>query len=92
MEFFELARLLDSVVDEDNARVQQKYGPQVQKMMASKKLKASGALVGMPGAFFVLDVDAPEDIMMFFGKTMLQNFDLKLYPSMPMEKLGEVFA
>ncbi|MGZ4885637.1 MAG: hypothetical protein ACXV5N_09995 [Halobacteriota archaeon] len=61
-------------------------------MMASDKLKASGALVGLRGAFFVLDVDAPEDILMFFGYTMLQNFDVKVYPMMPMEKLGKVFA
>lgn len=76
MQFFVLAKLFDSVTGEESARLQQEYGPQVQKMTASEKLKASGALVGMRGAFFALDVDAPEDIMTFFGKTMTQNFDL----------------
>ncbi|MGZ7162526.1 MAG: hypothetical protein ACXVI8_07740 [Halobacteriota archaeon] len=92
MEFFVLVKAFDSVVGEEAARVQRMYGQQMQRMMASGKLKASGALVGMRGAFFVLDADAPEDILMFLGNTMLQNFDVKVYPTMPVAKLGEIFA
>ncbi len=93
MEFFVLLRVYETVMGEEVARAQREFGPEwLKEVMTSGKVKASGALIGRRGAFLIIDADAPEDIMRLFNPKMLQYFDMKVYPTMPLARLGEVFG
>jgi len=92
MQFLVIARVLETVVGPDDARVRRELGPEIQRIMASGKVAASGTFAGMRGGFFLIDVDAPEDIFKTLGKVIVENFHVDIYPIMPFAKLGEVFA
>lgn len=92
MQFLVIARVLETVVGPDDVRVRRELGPEIQRIMASSKIATSGTFAGIRGGFFLIDVDAPEEIFMTLGKVIVENFHVDIYPIMPFAKLGEVFA
>ena len=68
MQFLVIARVLETVVGPDDARVRRELGPEIQRIMASGKIAASGTFAGMRGGFFLIDVEAPEDILRPSGR------------------------
>ncbi len=51
-----------TVVLDDDKRVRDAVGPQLQRLMQSDKVREAGILSGKRGGFFLVDIDAPEEI------------------------------
>ena len=63
MEVFVTLEAYDTVIDREQVmRTRQVGGHQMQQMLESGKLKASGMFADARGAFFVLDVDSSEEL------------------------------
>jgi hypothetical protein len=58
---FLVRRVLGTVVGPDDARVQCELGPEIQRIMASERVEASGAFAGTRGDP-PINTNAPEDI------------------------------
>jgi hypothetical protein len=92
MQFLVIVRVLETAVGPDDARVRRELGPAIQRILASGKIAASGTFAGIRCGFFLINVDAPEDIFTTLGKVIIENFHVDIYPTMPFAKLSEVFA
>jgi hypothetical protein len=81
-----------STINLDNdKRVRELIGPQLQKVMQSGKVREAGILSGTRGAFFLVDIDAPEELFELFGPEIYANFKLEVHPVTPLDKIGELF-
>src|SRR3974390_1993629 len=92
MQFLVIARVLETVVGPDDARVRRELGQQMPQILASKNVVASGSFAGSRAGFFLVNANSPEDIYKALGKVVIENFHTDVYPIMPFEKLGELFA
>jgi hypothetical protein len=72
-------------------RLREIIGPQLQKVVESDKVREAGMLRGKRGAFFLVDIDAPEELYELFGPEIYGNFALDAQPVTPVETLGELF-
>jgi hypothetical protein len=79
------------VVLDDDKRAREAVGPQLQRLMQSDKVRQSGLLSGKRAGFFLVDIDAPEEIYELFGPEILANFKLEVHPVTPLDKIGEIF-
>jgi hypothetical protein len=59
--------------------------------MKSDKVRQAGILSGKRAGFFLVDIDAPEEIYELFGPEILANFELEVHPVTPLDKIGELF-
>ncbi len=91
MQFHVTLRVHDTIVLDGDKRVREVLGAQLQQLMASGKVTASGFLGGVRGAFFVIDIDAPEELYALFGPEVYSTCALDVYPIIPLEKGGELF-
>ena len=66
-------------------------GPQMQKIMESGKVREAGLLTGKRGGFFLVDIDAPEELYKLFGPEMYDTSRVEAHPVAPMEIAGELF-
>jgi hypothetical protein len=48
-------------------------------------------LCGKRGAFFTVEVDAPEELLELLGPEIDANFKTDAQPVAPMERIGELF-
>jgi hypothetical protein len=80
-----------TVVLDGEPRLREIIGPQLQKVMESGKVREGGSLSSKRGAFFLVDIDAPEELYELFGPEIYGNFTVDAQPVTPMEKLGEIF-
>jgi hypothetical protein len=80
----------DIVLDDDK-RLREMVGPQLQKVMESGKVREAGILSRNRGGFFLVDIDAPEELQELFGPEVYGNFAVDAQPVTPVEKLGELF-
>ena len=79
------------MVLDDDKRVREAVGPQLQRLMQSEKVREAGLLSGKRAGFFLVDIDAPEEIYELFGPEILANFKLEVHPVTPLDKKGELF-
>ena len=43
------------------------------------------------GAFFIVDVDAPEELVELFGPEAYTNFEVDVQPVAPLERIADLF-
>ena len=79
------------VVLDDEKRLREAVGPQLQRLMQSEKVREAGLLSGKRAGFFLVDIDAPEEIYELFGPEILANFKLEVHPVTPLDKIGALF-
>ncbi len=80
-----------TVVLDDDKRVRDAFGPQLQRLMQSEKVREAGILSGKRAGFFLVDIDSPEEIYELFGPEIFANLKLVAHPVTPLEKIGEIF-
>ena len=83
MRFHVTMEVRDTVVLDDDKRMREFLGPHLQRMMESGKVQESGLLCGKRGAFFIVEVDAPEELIELFGPEIYANFDTDVQPVAP---------
>ena len=66
-------------------------GPQMQKIMESGKVRESGLLSSKRGGFFLVDIDAPEELYELFGPEFYDTCRVDAQPVTSTEKAGEIF-
>jgi hypothetical protein len=81
----------DSIVLDDDKRLREVLGPQMQQIMESGKVEASGLLTGKRGAFFLLNIDEPAELWELLGPEVYSTCKIEAQPVTPMEKAGELF-
>ncbi len=81
----------DTVVLDTDKRMREVIGPHFQQIMESDKVQDSGLLCGKRGVFFIVDVDAPEELLELLGPEIYANFKTDVQPVAPMERIGELF-
>ncbi len=91
MEVFVKLEAYDTLIDREQImHTRQVGGRQLQQMLESGKVKASGMFADARGAFFVLEVDSSEELF-----EMLAPFSdyarLETHPVVAPEKLMEYF-
>jgi hypothetical protein len=91
MLFHVTAEIYPTVNLEDDKRVRELVGPQLQTMMQSGKVREAGILSGTRGGFFLVDIDAPEELFELLGPEIYANFKLEVHPVTPLDKIGEIF-
>ena len=62
----------------------------LQRLMQSDKVREAGILSGKRAGFFLVDIDAPEEIYELFGPEILANLELEVHPVTPLDKIGEL--
>lgn len=77
--------------EEDVSRARQAYAAQLQKTLASGKVLASGSFADARGGFFLVDVDAAEDLHELLGHVIIDNCHVETHPVAPFEKVFEMF-
>ena len=92
MRFLVIARVLETVAGPDDARVRRELSQEMPQILASENVEASGSFAGSRAGFFLINASAPEDIYKALSKVVIENFHTDVYPIMPFEKLGELFA
>ncbi len=66
-------------------------GPHIQRMMESGKIQEMGFLTDRRGGFFLIDVDAAEEIYEILGPEIFGRFHVQVSPVAPPEKIGQLF-
>ncbi len=91
MRFHITTEVRDTIVLDDDKRMREVLGPHFQRIMESGKVRESGLLCGKRGIFFIVDVDAPEELVELFGPEIYANFETDVQPVAPLERIGELF-
>jgi hypothetical protein len=91
MQFHITAEMRDTIVLDADKRMREIFGAHLQQLVQSDKVKESGLLCGKRGGFFIVDVDAPEELFELLGPEVYANFEVDVQPLAPMEKIGELF-
>jgi hypothetical protein len=81
----------DAIVLDDDKRLREVLGPQIQKVMESGKVQESGFLTGKRGGFFLLNIDDPADLYELLGPEIYSTCRVEAQPVTPIEKGGELF-
>ena len=91
MRFHITTTVRDTVVLDDDKRMREMLGPHFQRVLQSEKVIDSGLLCGRRGGYFIVDVDAPEELLALLGPEIYANFETDVQPVAPMERLGDIF-
>jgi hypothetical protein len=91
MLFHVSAEIYPTINLDDDKRVRELVGPQLQKMMQSGKVREAGILSGTRGGFFLVDVEAPEELFELMGPEIYANFKSEVHPVTPLDTIGELF-
>ena len=67
-------------------------GPQLQKVMESGKVREAGLLTGKRGGFFLVDIDAPEELIELFGPEFYDTCRVDAQPVTSVETAGELIG
>ena len=67
-------------------------GPQMRKIMESTKVREAGLLSSKRGGFFLVDIDAPEELYKLFGPEFYDTCRVDAQPVTPIEAAGEMFG
>ena len=91
MRFHVTMEVRDTIVLDDDKRMRAFLGPHLQRIVQSDKVQESGLLCGKRGGFYIVDVDAPEELFELFGPEIYANFEMDVQPVAPLERIGELF-
>jgi hypothetical protein len=91
MRFLVTQVVRDTIVLDADKRLREVLGPHFQRILQSDKVQDSGLLCGKRGGFFIVDVDAPEDLYELLGPEIYANFETDIQPLAPLERIGELF-
>ena len=91
MRFHITTEVRDTIVLDEDKRMRESLGPHFQRIMESDKVQDSGLLCGKRGGFFIVEVDAPAELLELLGPEIYANFKTDVQPVAPMERLGELF-
>jgi hypothetical protein len=91
MRFLVTTTVRDTVVLDDDKRMREMLGPHFQRILQSEKVKDSGLLCGRRAGYFIVDVDAPEELLALLGPEIYANFETDVQPVAPFERIGELF-
>lgn len=91
MQFHVTIKVHDAIVLEGDKLVRQSIGAGLERLMGSGKVHASGLLGGIRGGFFVVDIDAPEDLYELFGPEIYGTCAVEAHPVVTVQKAGELF-
>ena len=72
-------------------RLRELVGPHLPNIMASGKVREAGLLASKRGAFFLVNIDAPEELYELFGPEVYGNYAVDAQPVVPIEKAGGIF-
>ena len=81
----------DAIVLDDDKRLREVLGPQLQKVMESGKVQESGLLTGKRGGFFLHNIDDPVELYELLGPEIYGTSRVEAQPVTPIEKAGELF-
>jgi hypothetical protein len=81
----------DNVVLDGDKRLREMAGPQMQRLMESSKVREAGLLSSKRGGFFLVDIDAPEELYKLFGPEIYGSCAVDAQPVTPIETAGEIF-
>jgi hypothetical protein len=85
------AEVRDTIVLDDDKRMREDLGPHFRRILESDKVQDSGLLCGKRGIFFIVEVDAPEELLEVLGPEIYANFETDAQPVAPMARIGELF-
>ena len=91
MRFHVTMEVRDTIVLDDDKRMRAFLGPHLQRIVQSDKVQESGLLCGKRGGFFIVDIDAPEELFELLGPEIYTNFETDVQPLAPSERIGELF-
>jgi hypothetical protein len=91
MRFHITTEVRDTIVLDDDKRLREFLGPHFQRILQSEKVKDSGLLAGKRAVFFIVEVDAPEELQELLGPEIYANFETDVQPVGSMERIGELF-
>lgn len=82
----------DAIVGpEADRRLREVVGPQLQRVMASGKVTEAGFLTDRRGAFFLIDIEAGEELYALFGPEVYGHFRVTVSPVAALERGAELF-
>jgi hypothetical protein len=64
----------------------------MQRIMDSGKVREAGLLSSKRGGFFLVDIDAPEELYKLFGPEFYDTRRTDAQPVTPIETAGEIFG
>jgi hypothetical protein len=91
MRFHVTIEVRDTIVLDDDKRMREFLGPHLQQVVESDKVQESGILCGKRGGFFIVDIDAPEELLEVLGPEIYANFKTDVQPVASLERIGELF-
>ena len=92
MRFLVQIETYDSITGREMDRqVRDIVGPQIQQVMASGKVREAGFLTDRRGLFFLIDIDAAEELYAIFGPEVYGHFRVHASPVAPVETGGQIF-
>ena len=91
MRFHVTTEVRDTIILDDDKRMREMLGEHFQRVLQSDKVQDSGLLCGKRGIFFIVEVDAPEELVALFGPEIYANFETDVQPLAQMERIGELF-
>jgi hypothetical protein len=91
MRFHVTMVMRDTIVLDDDKRVREVLEEHLPRILESEKVQDSGLLCGKRGAFFIVEVDAPEELFELLGPEIYANFETDVQPLAPLERIGELF-
>ena len=92
MRFLVQLQTFDTLSGTDaDRRVREFVGRQMQQVMRSGKIAEAGFLTDRRGAFFLVDVDAAEELYALFGPEVYSSFHVQASPVAPIDKVGALF-
>jgi hypothetical protein len=93
MRFHVLIEAYEAIAGADADRaLRNAVGPQMAQMMQTGKVAEAGILAGRRGAFFLVDVEAAEELYALFGPEVYGNFRVQASPVAPVEAVAALFA
>jgi hypothetical protein len=91
MQFHVTIKVHDAIVLDDDKRLREVLGPQLQKVVLSDRSPAGGFFGGTRGCFFLLEIDDPADLYALLGPEIYSTCTVEAHPVIPWKVGGELF-
>lgn len=92
MDFLVQIKVFETVTGmEADKQVRQTVGTQLEHLVRSGKVKASGLLGGVRGGFLLMEINAPEDLYSLLGPEIYGYCQVDAHPVIPVQVAGELF-
>jgi hypothetical protein len=77
---------------EADRQLREVLGPQIQHVLGSGTVREAGFLADRRGGFFLIDIDAAEELYALLGPEIYGTCRVEAAPVAPPERVGELFA